>query len=405
MSGRIELVAIPKEQWHDYRLRVIFEAYKWDPQVGDHDTIAGHAVLLDSETARELETLAEQLAAETVQMEKTLAKRLALTKPLSLPRKIQRALPRLSGYEEKNHVRLMRFDFHPTADGWAVSEVNSDVPGGLAEASVLPRLCAPFFAGALPPKHTGNLLLQTFAPKIRAGGRVALVHATSYADDRQVMQFVGDTFAAQGYEAVYAAPDHIRWVDGRAICIAEGCEGPVDALIRFFPLEWLTALPRGSDWQGYFDTKTPSCNHPVAILTQSKRLPLVWDKLGLALSGWQTALPETRAPKGLGGDKENWIYKPAFGRVGEGISIREAIPAKEFKRIRRAATLHPKDWAAQRRFLSQPIPAPDGAARHLCLGVFTVDGKAAGFYGRMSPKPRIDGHAQDVPILIRGEQS
>ena len=34
----------------------------------------------------------------------------------------------------------MRFDFHPTIAGWAVSEVNSDVPGGYNEATLLPVL-------------------------------------------------------------------------------------------------------------------------------------------------------------------------------------------------------------------------------------------------------------------------
>ena len=34
----------------------------------------------------------------------------------------------------------MRYDFHPTIEGnWAVSEVNSDVPGGFAESSLMPK--------------------------------------------------------------------------------------------------------------------------------------------------------------------------------------------------------------------------------------------------------------------------
>ena len=36
--------------------------------------------------------------------------------------------------------RLMRFDLHPTDEGWRLSEVNSDVPGGLNESSLFPEL-------------------------------------------------------------------------------------------------------------------------------------------------------------------------------------------------------------------------------------------------------------------------
>jgi hypothetical protein len=36
--------------------------------------------------------------------------------------------------------------------------------------------------------------------------------------------------------------------------------------------------------------------------------------------------------------------------------------------------------------------------------VFTVQGKAAGFYGRISSRPRIDALAQDIAILVSDEE-
>ena len=39
----------------------------------------------------------------------------------------------------------------------------------------------------------------------------------------------------------------------------------------------------------------------------------------------------------------------------------------------------------------------------ICIGVFTVDGKMAGFYGRVSPYPRIDANARDIPILVEAK--
>ena len=400
MKRSVELALIPDEQYSEYRYNVIFKAYKWDPQVGDHNTIAKHVVLMDQETVGQLETWAEQLSEETMLMEEALIRKPELAKKLGLPRKVLKTLDRLSDYDRSKNIRLMRFDFHPTTDGWAVSEVNSDVPGGLAEASILPQIACRYFDGYEPRRHIGESLLQAFSANVDKGGLIAFVHATSYADDRQVMEFLSDYFLAHGYRTVFAAPDHIVWKDNNAVCIIEGREGPIDGIVRFFPLEWLTNLPRRSDWRGYFDCLTASCNHPVAKLTQSKRLPLVWDQLGVDVPAWKKLLPETRDPKSVKPQDGEWIYKPALGRVGEGISIKGAITEKERLRIEKEARRDHGNWAAQRKFTSQPLTDVNGEIYHLCVGVFTVNGKSAGFYGRISPYPRIDDRAKDIPLLV-----
>ena len=97
-----------------------------------------------------------------------------------------------------------------------------------------------------------------------------------------------------------------------------GEEGSVGGIVRFYPLEWLPNLSGRTDWGGYYDTQTPSCNHPIAVFAQSKRLPLIWDELGLELPAWRALLPETRAPE-AGKFGDGWIYKPALGRVGRNL--------------------------------------------------------------------------------------
>ncbi|WP_020621197.1 glutathionylspermidine synthase family protein [Paenibacillus daejeonensis] len=402
MEG-IRLAAIPSEHYADYRYKVIFDAYKWDPQVEDSNTIARHALLLSRETADELERQVERLAWETVQMEEALMHRLPFAKQLGLPRQIRHALERLHGYEASRHVRLMRFDFHPTPGGWAISEVNSDVPGGLAEASVLPGVAARYFPGYESRHDIADGLIDGFRERIGEAGTLALVHATSYSDDRQVMEFLGDRFQARGYQTVMAAPDHIAWQGKQAYSIVEGEEGKLDGILRFYPLEWLANLPRRSGWKGFYDGETPACNHPIAMLTQSKRLPLIWDELGVDLTAWKQALPETRDPREIKRLGEDWIYKPALGRVGEGILIREAVTAKESKKIERSAHWQAGKWIAQRRFASQPLNGGEQGEYHLCIGVFTVNGKCAGFYGRISPYARIDHKAIDIPVLVEKE--
>ena len=89
--------------------------------------------------------------------------------------------------------------------------------------------------------------------------------------------------------------------------------------------------------------------------------------------------------------------------MGEGISTREALTPKEYRQIQRNVRWHPKDWIVQKRFESKPVSGDEGERFHLCVGVFTVDGKAAGFYGRISPFPRIAARAKDIPLLVEKE--
>ena len=403
MSYPIQLAGIPKEAYQEYRYEVIFKGYKWDPQVGDHNTVSDCVLLINKETASNLEKWAVALSEETINMENALFEKLSLANELGLPKKITQALP-LSKYSDRSsHIRVMRFDFHPTDTGWMLSEVNSDVPGGFAEASVQPEIAEKYFQGYTHGTSAADRLYKAFQAKTGNNAKIAFIHATSYSDDRQVMQFLCDYFNIRGMEAFPAAPDHLIWKGKKAVSIVEGAEGLVDGIVRFYPLEWFPNLPMGYNWKGYYDTETISCNHPAAILTQSKRLPLVWDRLGVNIPMWKAFLPETVNPELIRAFDEEWIYKPAMGRVGEGISIKEVMPEKERTRIEKEARKYPKEWVAQRRFHSMPLSTTERQAYHLCVGVFTVDCECAGFYGRISPYPRIDENAKDTPVLIAKE--
>ncbi|MGH8529448.1 MAG: glutathionylspermidine synthase family protein [Nevskiales bacterium] len=393
-----------KVDYGEYRRQVIFDCFKWDPQVGDINTICDHAAVLSSSTASQLADWSESLARETMQLEDALSERTDLFRELGLPRSLTEVLTRKRSKALGEHVRVMRFDFHPTPTGWAISEVNSDVPGGFSEASALPRLAARFVSGTRVFGDVGGTLLAALTGRIGSRRRVAFVHATSYSDDRQVMQYLASRFEGAGHKPVWAAPDHLRWRNGNATAIADGQEGPVDAVVRFYPAEWLPQLPRSSNWQDYFAAGTPTCNHPRAVLTQSKRLPLIWDRLGIELPTWRRLLPETCDHRQVRWKQDpRWVIKPALGRVGDGIAWRNLLAAKEWRSICVDTMFSPRCWVAQRRFESQPLATSSGE-RHLCIGSFTVDGKAAGFYGRLSASPRIDHQAQDIAVLVDGAE-
>ena len=414
----MKLVPIPADKYEEYRLTLMFDCYKWDPQFLDHNTVAKYALVLTQEEHQKIKTLTEKLDKETRAAEQFLNQHLEFTKPLALPRKMKKEVELMKDYEPEKHVRLMRYDFHPiVGGGWAVSEVNSDVPGGFAEGSLMPQAAIK----ALEENKTGEIvsvenakytyknfgdnLVAAIQKKVPANGRIILVHCTSYSDDRQVMQFLGDQLKDRGYQVIYAAADHLRFKDKKAICILDGNEGEVDAIVRFSPLEWVSDM-KPKHWEGYFDTTTCSCNHPIAIFAQTKRFPFVWDVLeenGISMATWRELLPETLTVKAAKG-KEGFIYKPVYGRVGEMIGIKEACEKDEYKQILREVKLTPRNYLAQKKFISQPLEGIDGKTYHVCVGSYTVDEKHAGYYARISDTPRIDSNAADIPVLIeRGE--
>ena len=403
----MRLITIPKEKYDDYRLNVMFNCYKWDPQFLDNNTIAKYALVISKKEHEELERLTEDMDYETRKAEEILNEHLEITKILALPKKIKKELKAMDNYDKDKHIRLMRYDFHPTIEGkWTVSEVNSDVPGGFAEASLMPKAAIDILeTNRYWYKNFGDILTKAIATKVVSGGRIMLVHCTSYSDDRQVMQFLGDKLKNMGFTVIYAAADHVRFINQEAISVLSGNEGKIDAIVRFTPLEWLIDI-KPKHWEGYFNTNTISCNHPMAIYAQTKRFPLAWnmvEKFGGKFTTWKQLLPETHEVKEVK-NKSGYIYKPACGRVGERISIKEACKEDEYEKILKDVKKHPKQYIAQKQFNSKPLVSEEGRKYHVCIGSYSVEGGHAGYYARISQTPRIDSYAADIPVLIDNEK-
>ena len=392
--------------YNEYQLDVMLDCYKWDPQFCDNNTVAKYALVLSEKEHEELKLLTEKLINETTEAENFLNKNLKYTKALEIPNKFRSDIKSMKNYNPDKHIRLMRFDFHPTLENkWAVSEVNSDVPGGFAEATLMNRKSLEYLSNEnYYAISFGDFLADAIKKKVRQEGRIMLVHCTSYSDDRQVMQFLGDKLSGMGYEVIYAAADQLKFENGKAISILNNREGEVDGIIRFSPLEWVADM-KTKNWHGYFDTETVSCNHPIAIFAQTKRFPFVWDLLeskGIDLSTWRELLPETLEVNDKKVD-DKFIYKPVYGRVGENISIKEACKDDEYKKILEDVKRHPKKYLAQKKFNSRPLTNEDGEEFHVCIGSYGVENSHAGYYARISRSPRIDSYAADIPVLIEKE--
>jgi len=207
---------LPPELFVPLRRRVIFDCCKWDPQVEDVSTIADVPLVLSAGVWRELASQAEALANEVIAAEDELRDRPDLHRRLGLPRALRRALGRRCSDRTIGIARLVRFDFHHTTEGWKISEANSDVPGGLNEASGLSSLMAGHYPGTASAGDTAGAYAGAMCASLGAGAHVAFVHATAYSDDRQVMTYLARRFDEIGLRASLVSPAHLRWHSGRA---------------------------------------------------------------------------------------------------------------------------------------------------------------------------------------------
>jgi len=156
----IKIKSIPTAHYQDYRMDVMFEGYKWDLQAGEQSTISDKVMLLEPDEAAFLVEHAVKLYNETIRIEQALRNRPELVLEMGVSQPMTEALCHCD-YNPGNHIRFMRFDFHPTTDGWRISEVNSDVPAGYPEASVLPALAQAYFSGYKQHGCFGDVLGAT----------------------------------------------------------------------------------------------------------------------------------------------------------------------------------------------------------------------------------------------------
>jgi hypothetical protein len=392
---------VPPELFADLRCRMILEGCKWDPQVGDVATLAPFPLVLPAAVARTLGHLAEQLTSEALLAERRLLERPELLRALGLPQAIRQALL-VPSMPTPGAARVIRYDFHPTTAGWKISEANSDVPGGYSEASLFPRVMAQHCTGTQPAGNPAATLADAIVADMGKPGTVGLLAATGHMEDHQVTAFLAGLLRARGCSTVRAHPRQVNWQDG--VASLEGpsrAKMPLDSIVRFYQGEWLGTVSKRRGWSEFFRGGcTPVCNPGTTLLMESKRFPLVWDRLDLELPTWRTLLPPTCDPRHLSGRLgPAWVLKRAFCNTGDDVATADDPDRRRWSRAAWGARFEPGQWIAQRRFEALTIPTPRGPM-YPCLGVYTVNGRAAGLFGRMSTKPLIDLTAIEVAVLL-----
>lgn len=397
--------SIDAQEFDQIRTTLALEHCKWDPQVGDVSTLADFPLIISSSEWNHLATAAEELTRETLAMERALITRQDLHPQLDLPRGISRLFA-TAKHLTPSACRVMRFDFHPTSDGWRISEVNSDVPGGFTEASALPSLMQKYFPDFRLPDDPAEAYVDALARSAAGSSSkdIALLSAAGFMEDHQVIAALAKRLGLRGLQPHLAQPQHLQWIGGHAHLETNWFRGPVACIVRFLQAEWLPAFLNKFDWQSLFTNGlTPVANPGSAILSESKHLPLVWNDLNIPLRAWPTYLPETRKPSTVPWrTDDSWLLKTAFCNTGDSVTARSLLPATEWKKRAWDVLFHPTQWIAQRRFESLSIRTPRGPM-FPCIGIFTIDGRACGAYARLSPKPHIDYSAVDVAVLIEND--
>jgi len=366
--------------------------------------LADFPIVLEKEHWRKLSQWAESLSHETFCAEEEIIRRPCLLSALGMPRKLRAVLSEGRGVAaSKAAVRALRFDFHFTTEGWKLSEVNSDVPGGFCEASAYTQLMARHFAQSRPAGDPAALWASAVA-EVSGFGTVALLSAPGFMEDHQVIAYLASCLRKQGCRTHLANPTQIHWQRGNATLHTTWSQAPADALVRFFQAEWMPRMLIDCSWKEYFvGGVTPLANPGIAAISESKRMPLVWSDLDCPMSTWRALLPETRDPREVRWRKDDtWILKSAYSNTGDTVCIRELMAAREWKQVQREMWFSSGGWVAQRRFDPIPIETPIGEL-YPCLGVYTVNGKTAGIYGRLGFRPLIDFSAIDVAVLLEEE--
>lgn len=396
------------EEYWSLRQRMALHACKWDVQVGDVSTLAPFALVLETSAWKELTALAEALARETKAASEELFERPELARRLAIPRRLRAVLERARSTKLTPSLGWMqRFDFHFTTDGWKISEVNADVPGGFTESTSLPRAIAELRDDVVALGAPGELWADAIAKSERADDEViALVSAPGYVEDTQIMAYLASHLARRGAAVCLAKPDALRWEHGcPSIADASLGERRVGAIVRFYQAEWLSSLSARTGWTQLFaGGAAPVANSPLSPFAESKRFGLCFDALRSDVSTWRRLLPEVRDPRDAPWQRDDaWIIKAAYSNTGDEVGIRAVSTAERWKKLERHARWLPWQWIAQRRFEALPIDTALGAL-FVCLGVYTIDGRVAGVYGRASPRPLIDFSAIDVAVMMEAHR-
>jgi hypothetical protein len=397
-AGRV----LEPDEFENYCQQVMADCNYCDLRPEEYrEGLADFPLLLKPGVWPKLAKVAEKATKEILAAEQELLARPDLYKTLGLPAGIRKVMEGCNrNCWPRGAARVMRFDFHFTTQGWKFSEANPDGPSGYIEAYGFTGAMAPYYPHFTAPPNPGREYAKAIAGEVGRKGLVGVVCSIDRAPIREA-ETLSREFKKRGMKPILVQPRRLVWRSNFAQILGPGRGGTPDLVVRLAPAERLPQAKMHAVWQPWFcGGKTLMSPPGTAILIESKRFPLVWKELATPMSTWKSSFPESRCPREVAERSEtDWVFKPTFGAAGTGTVIAGVSGKSIFRQVAQKARRNPFGWIAQRRFESLGLETERGLG-HVCLGIFTVNGLAAGAYARVRATPLIDSKALSIPVLV-----
>jgi glutathionylspermidine synthase len=376
--------------------RLRFRYFKWDTYACGGFLVLDEAMVLSRAAHEEVVRTVEALHAGLARFERRVRGDREALRRLAVPD----ALHPLIAAEEEETLQIARYDLFPTEDGrWMVSEFNEDVPGGFNEAAGIPELLGDPGSDV---RWEGDLR-TSFVEAFRDHPSVAFLYATAFSEDLQHMLILERWLAEAGHRTVLASPAHLeRGWRGRRVLGT-----PIDAAFRFYPAEWMPRLPNLATWLR-LGPRLPMMNPVHRLVRQSKTMFALWAEERY-LDPADRALLERHCPvtlpfdparaERLRDERERWVLKRAFGRMGDSVVIGALCTEPEWASAIALACSAPGEFCMQERFAVRTLPFRIGPL-YPAVGAFVVNGRFAGYYSRAAARPLLTHEAYHVATLV-----
>jgi hypothetical protein len=301
---------------------------------------------------------------------------------------------------------LARVDLLLREDGHFVAcEVNADCPGGHNETVALPKLARSaglrrgFDPTNVAPRLADRLVALSGGPGSPRGA-IALVYATAWAEDLQVVAFLERLLRERGGRPVRAP---ISAISGEPLAVRGE---RIAVLYRFYPLEWLAGMPNVEHLVRATERgELASMSSFASIHAQSK--------LAMARAfvhdpeAARAVFPETIAfadadPAALARDRGDWVVKRDLSRVGDHVVVGALATDDEMRAAVEEVQELERDgdvWIAQRFIPQRPIETPWGP-RLVTLGAYVLDGSFAGYFARITRTSHCSHDALVLPVFV-----
>jgi hypothetical protein len=167
-------------------------------------------------------------------------------------------------------------------------------------------------------------------------------------------------------------------------------------------------LPNFDTWRRVI-SRFPMMNPLRYLLRQSKLMFALWcegdglsevDRQLLARHCPRTVLFDPAEVPRLQEERERWVLKRAFGRMGDSVIMGTLVTDKEWTEALAEASRSPGDWCVQERFSVVPLAFADGPL-YPALGAYVVNGRFAGYYSRAAVKPFLTHEAFHVATMVQ----